>query len=98
MPLSDAFRISKNTILRNNAPKRIENLMTGVTPTNFARSAMGLGAGAAVAGRAALSDASPTVGRNMPGLQRAPAMARDMRDSSTGTDALAQDLGRMGAR
>lgn len=96
MKLGDAFKLSKNTFLKTDAPKRAENLFTGFKPTATARSAMGLAAGVGIATRAAVSEATPSAGKKIPGLQKAPAMGWDMSNATTGTGALAQALGSMG--
>lgn len=98
MALADAFSISNNTFLRTNTPKRIENLFTGAKPTAFARSGMGLLAGGAIAARSAVSEAQTTVGKKIPGIQKAPAMGWDTRNATTGTGALARALGSMNSR
>jgi len=95
MAISDAFSISKNTFMRTNAPKRMENLFTGMKPTAFARSGMGLVAGGAIAARSAISEAKTNVGKKIPGIQKAPAMGWDARNATTGTGALARALGGM---
>lgn len=96
MSLGDAFKLSKNTFLKTDAPKRVENLFTGVKPTGVTRSAMGLAAGVGIAARATLGKATPSAGKSIPGLQKAPAMGWDMSNAATGTGALAQALGSMG--
>lgn len=98
MKLGDAFKLSGNTFLKTDAPKRAENLFTGLKPTTAARSAMSLAAGVGIATRAAIGEAAPSVGKSVPGLQQAPAMGWDMSNATTGTGALAQALGSMGRR
>lgn len=98
MALADAFAMSNNTFMRTDMPKRMENLFTGAKPTAFTRSGMGLLAGGAIAARSAISEAKTTVGRKIPGIQKAPAMGWDTRGGTTGTGALARALGGMNSR
>lgn len=95
MAMTDAFSISANTFVKSNAPKRMENLFTGMKPTAFARSGMGLMAGGAIAARSAISEAKTNVGKKIPGIQNAPAMGWDTRNATTGSGALARALGGM---